>query len=378
MSGVIGNIQQYQILSDEIIILALDGNLQVGPPQLYEYLTSSNMTEVTKNHIKSYMKGEAGVSSDLTWIQLQAIMTHIDALRVILSTFSPTRGTRMPNGDSSEETGDTHRRQQLINSMLPKMSLFSGKPEDGDPFLDAFILQTKELEEDVKIHLFGTFCGPKTQGWFNSHNFTSWEVLKESFRRSWCEYYEPLAAFEKTSLLKQGDDDFICTYIAEFEKYRKYFKEQINTSVQIERFLSHCRAGIKKHALQIKSQDYNWEEFLASVQELDNKEPRPLRTLSSKKPILTVEGSSRGTRSEDFVADEDKPINEQLADLRNMFKNFLGKNNSSQQSSSQTGQGEMTCHNCGGKNHLAKFCRSSKRKFHGKQGNNKSGKGPRK
>ena len=150
-------------------------------------------------------------------VEFAEVMEYLRIMRTIVTTkLKPNAG---------ENPHDLPPQVNRNSYLLPKMSFFLRKIEDGHFFLETFKVAATGIKEGEKAVTFKMLCGPEVATWLQNQNENQWEELEKNFRSAWYKILQPKQAIIKVRKLKQEERENICIYIIKFEEFRKFIRK---------------------------------------------------------------------------------------------------------------------------------------------------------
>lgn len=374
-----------KVLKQLIVLRALKGETQVGSDKLQR--TIASMEEVLKNNCIMFLEGQAVQLAGLPIGEAQLAMDRVAELISDISTLEPNAGANQ----SSSLQIETSSHGDVDVSLVPKLSNFSGRVEDGFRFLEDFKIKTHNMREVSRIATFKALCGVNVVSWFKSRNFESWSDLEKGFLDSWCVKLTPSDAIAKAAQLVHRDNGYLREYIVQFEELKRFFEEDVTVKMMIDMFMRNVRPSLRKYYREIKRSEHSWSQFLQVISDYDEEETRwegvsgkVSEKASSSQAVVNREISKSSVQKEPKSGSMEEKlirIQEENAELRKALKDIQVGSFKTEPGKPKRDRKDIKCFHCQNLGHYKNECPTNPDRKRGKNSDNdgkSSGKGSQK
>ena len=181
-----------------------------GPYLLQEY--SYALGREVNDHIIAYFREDEEAMDSWDAEETREVFVHIAAMRDLGAA-----NMELNAGAVFNEQAEGAVPHQAVKHLIPKMSYFSGKVEEGHAFLENFKNQTQGLGEEIKVSAFKILCGPVVATWLQAQNGQSWRRLEQNFKAAWCTVMQSEQALVQVGDIRQSEQENVHLYINRFE-----------------------------------------------------------------------------------------------------------------------------------------------------------------
>lgn len=284
---------------------------------------------------------------------VKARVAMIDMLNLLRRNIEPNAGVNQARGD-------------VDWGIVPKLTRFSGKLEEGFNFLQNF--KSIMNNSPNKVNMFGALLEGESSLWFQQGNFEDFAVVEAEFLKTWCLSLTSAKAIARAGKIHQKEDEHIRIYINKFKELHRFFTN-LDNSLCSEIFLSGIRKSLHHYRVNLLKQNLAWPQLLTEITTIDNAEPRDISKIQ-KKPVLAASSSSQQS-SEVLVTSQEVNVSEEISNLKRKISELEDEKKKEK-------KGGIWCYNCNKRGHVSKDCCSKKAKNkdnENKSSEEKSGKG---